>query len=96
MVGCLLSVDGAAQTASMSFTLNGKDMGVAFSGVNIPPAADNPDGVSVAALKVTAVSQPKRATWFVVLVRLMLAASTLSLPWCLDFAFFLEEPTRRK
>ncbi|CAN0162038.1 unnamed protein product, partial [Scytosiphon promiscuus] len=40
VVGCLLSIDGAAQTASMSFTLNGKDMGVAFSGVKIPPAAE--------------------------------------------------------
>ena len=40
VVGCLLDIDGAAGTASMSFTLNGKSMGVAFDGVKLSPAAE--------------------------------------------------------
>lgn len=40
VVGCLLDVDGAAGTASMSFSLNGKDMGAAFDCVRLAPAAE--------------------------------------------------------
>ncbi|CAM9355733.1 unnamed protein product [Pylaiella littoralis] len=47
VVGCLLEINGAAQTASMSFTLNGKDMGVAFDGVKLAPARKATDKVAL-------------------------------------------------
>lgn len=38
MVGCLLEMDAAGQTASLSFALNGENMGVAFQDVQLAPA----------------------------------------------------------
>lgn len=40
-MGCLLDIDASSQTASMGFTLNGKDMGVAFHGVELAPPAES-------------------------------------------------------
>lgn len=40
-MGCLLEIDASSQTASMRFTLNGKDMGVAFHGVELAPPAES-------------------------------------------------------
>ncbi|CAM9271120.1 unnamed protein product [Ectocarpus sp. 6 AP-2014] len=51
IVGCLLEIDQASQTASMRFSLNGQDMGVAFDGVKLAPAAAEP-GSSSLGLKV--------------------------------------------
>ena len=63
MVGCLLDVDGAAGTASMSFTLNGKDMGAAFDGVKLAAAAER--DVNAAAvgglMKVSPADRPQTA-----------------------------------
>lgn len=40
-MGCLLEIDASSQTASMRFTLNGKDMGVAFHGVELAPPTES-------------------------------------------------------
>ena len=45
MVGCLLEIDTAKQTASMGFTLNGGHMGVAFPEVKLASPTDAMDGV---------------------------------------------------
>lgn len=57
VVGCLLDIDGAAGTAAMSFTLNGKDMGVAFDGVKLARAVER--GVASGG-DLVKVSQPGR------------------------------------
>lgn len=43
VVGCLLEVDSVGQTASMSFMLNGKSMGVAFDSVKLAPPSESTD-----------------------------------------------------
>lgn len=49
----MLDIDGAAGTASMSFTLNGKDMGVAFDGVKLAPAVERDAASGGGVLKVS-------------------------------------------
>lgn len=39
-MGCLLDIDAAGSTASMRYTLNGMDMGVAFRNVDLAPPAE--------------------------------------------------------